>query len=557
MNGTPVLEVDALRVDYLPAPGRLGAEPVHAVQDVGFTLHPAERLAIIGESGSGKSTLVQTLLGVLPPNARVHARRVVVDGVVTQEGAEGIDENAWNRLRRGRIAYIPQDPNIALNPVMRIGRQIAEGIRYAEPQVERVDREKRAIELLEQVGIEDAQRVHDAHPHQLSGGQRQRVLIAIALIGSPRVIVADEPTSGLDVEVQKRVLDLLDEIVDTSQVAIVLVTHDLAVAAHRSDRVLVLGGGRILEQGSTSRVVLDPRAAYTRRLLDAVPRPGRLRRREARDEAPPHVRVEGLTRTYRLRDRGRGRLEVHAARDVGFTIGRGRTYGLVGRSGSGKSTIARVLAGIDRSGSGQVLIGERSLVGGTRAERRAAARAVQYVFQNPYGSLDPRQDVRRILAEPLEGLGIPARSEESQRRVREALDAVALPAGHLERRPAELSGGQRQRVAIARGIVARPELLVLDEPVSALDVSVQAQVIELLVQLQRELGTTYLFISHDLAVISQIADTVGVLHHGVLVEEGAPGALLENPREESTRRLVDAVPPPLPVPSPLPAAAGG
>ena len=315
MNGTPVLEVDALRVDYLPAPGRLGAEPVHAVQDVGFTLHPAERLAIIGESGSGKSTLVQTLLGVLPPNARAHARRVVVDGVVTQEGTEGIDENAWNRLRRGRIAYIPQDPNIALNPVMRIGRQIAEGIRYAEPQVERVDREKRAIELLEQVGIEDAQRVHDAHPHQLSGGQRQRVLIAIALIGSPRVIVADEPTSGLDVEVQKRVLDLLDEIVDTSQVAIVLVTHDLAVAAHRSDRVLVLGGGRILEQGSTSRVVLDPRAAYTRRLLDAVPRPGRLRRREARDEAPPHVRVEGLTRTYRLRDRGRGRLEVHAARE--------------------------------------------------------------------------------------------------------------------------------------------------------------------------------------------------------------------------------------------------
>ena len=557
MTGTPVLEVDALRVDYLPAPGRLGAEPVHAVQDVGFTLHPAERLAIIGESGSGKSTLVQTLLGVLPPNARVHARRVVVDGVVTQEGAEGIDENAWNRLRRGRIAYIPQDPNIALNPVMRIGRQIAEGIRYAEPQVERVDREKRAIELLEQVGIEDAQRVHDAHPHQLSGGQRQRVLIAIALIGSPRVIVADEPTSGLDVEVQKRVLDLLDEIVDTSQVAIVLVTHDLAVAAHRSDRILVLGGGRILEQGPTSRVVLDPRAAYTRRLLDAVPRPGRLRRREARDEAPPHVRVEGLTRTYRLRDRGRGRIEVHAARDVGFTIGRGRTYGLVGRSGSGKSTIARVLAGIDRSGSGQVLIGERSLVGGTRAERRAAARAVQYVFQNPYGSLDPRQDVRRILAEPLEGLGIPARSEESQRRVREALDAVALPAGHLERRPTELSGGQRQRVAIARGIVARPELLVLDEPVSALDVSVQAQVIELLVQLQRELGTTYLLISHDLAVISQIADTVGVLHHGVLVEEGAPGALLENPREESTRRLVDAVPPPLPVPSPLPAAAGG
>ena len=556
MTDTPVLEVGSLHVDYLPAPGRRGAEPVHAVRDVSFTLHPAERLAIIGESGSGKSTLVQTLLGVLPPNARAHARRIVVDGVVTQEGADGMDETSWTRLRRGRIAYIPQDPNIALNPVMRIGRQIAEGIRYAEPQVEKLDREKRAIELLEKVGIEDAQRVHDAHPHQLSGGQRQRVLIAIALIGSPRVIVADEPTSGLDVEVQKRVLDLLDEIVDTTRVAVVLVTHDLAVAAHRSDRILVLGGGLVLEQGPTSRVVLAPHAAYTRRLLDAVPRPGRPRGREELDEAPPHVRVEGLTRTYRLRDRARGRIEVHAARDIGFTIGRGRTYGLVGRSGSGKSTIARMLAGIDRPGSGDVQIGERSLVGGTRAERRAAARTVQYVFQNPYGSLDPRQEVRRILAEPLEGIGIPARSEEAQRRVREALDAVALPAGHLERRPPELSGGQRQRVAIARGIVARPELLVLDEPVSALDVTVQAQVIELLVQLQRELGTTYLFISHDLAVISQIADTVGVLHRGVLVEEGDPAELLENPREECTRRLVEAVPPPLPVPSPLPAAVG-
>ncbi len=556
MTDPPVLEVDSLHVDYLPAPGRRGAEPVHAVRDVSFTLHPAERLAIIGESGSGKSTLVQTLLGVLPPNARAHARRIAVDGVITQEGADGIDETSWTRLRRGRIAYIPQDPNIALNPVMRIGRQIAEGIRYAEPQVEKLDRRERAIELLEQVGIEDAQRVHDAHPHQLSGGQRQRVLIAIALIGSPRVIVADEPTSGLDVEVQKRVLDLLDEIVDTTQVAIVLVTHDLAVAAHRSDRILVLGDGRILEQGPASRVVLAPHAAYTRRLLDAVPRPGRPRRREGPDEAPPHVRVEGLTRTYRLRDRARGRIEVHAARDVGFTIGRGRTYGLVGRSGSGKSTIARMLAGIDRPDSGEVLIGERSLIGGTRAERRAAARTVQYVFQNPYGSLDPRQEVRRILAEPLEGIGIPARSEEAQRQVREALDAVALPAGHLERRPTELSGGQRQRVAIARGIVARPELLVLDEPVSALDVSVQAQVIELLVQLQRELGTTYLFISHDLAVISQIADTVGVLHRGVLVEEGVPAELLANPREEFTRRLVEAVPPPLPIPSPLPVAVG-
>jgi peptide/nickel transport system ATP-binding protein len=551
MADAPVLEVDSLSVDYLPAPGRGGAEPVRAVQDIGFTLRPGERLAIIGESGSGKSTLVKTLLGVLPANARAHARRVVADGVTTQEGPDGIDEKAWNRLRRGRIAYVPQDPDIALNPVVRIGRQIAEGIRFAEPQIEKADREQRAIALLEQVGLEDARRVHDSHPHQLSGGQRQRVLIAIALIGSPRVIVADEPTSGLDVEVQKRVLDLLDEIVDTTRVATVLVTHDLAVAAHRSDRILVLSGGRLVEQGPTARVVVDPRSEHTRRLVDAVPRPGRSRRPDAPGPLEPHVRVEGLTRTYRLRDRRRGHIDVHAARDVGFTIARGRTYGLVGRSGSGKSTIARLLAGIDRPDGGEVRIGERSLTSGSRALRREASRLVQYVFQNPYGSLDPRQDVRRILAEPLEGLGIPARSQESRARTREALDAVALPAGHLERRPPELSGGQRQRVAIARGIIARPELLVLDEPVSALDVSVQAQVIELLAGIQREYGTIYLFISHDLAVISQIADTVGVLHRGALIEEGDATDLLENPREEHTRRLVEAVPPPLPLAVPL------
>ncbi|MGP9538333.1 dipeptide ABC transporter ATP-binding protein [Brachybacterium sp. AOP43-C2-M15] len=546
-TAAPLLTVDGLHVDYRRPAWRGGEADVPAVQGVSFTVGRGERLAIIGESGSGKSTITQALLGVLPQAARVRARRIDIDGVRVQEGVTGLDERAWTPLRRGRIAYVPQDPNIALNPVARIGRQLAEALRLAEPHLERLDRERRALELLERVGLEDARRIHDAHPHQLSGGQRQRVLIAIALVGDPRLIIADEPTSGLDVEVQKRVLDLLDEIVVRTGVSVVLVTHDLAVAAGRSDRILVLSEGRILEQGPTGPLLAAPRAEYTRRLLAAVPRP---RRDPLPEPAPgatdgvggPHVRAEGLEKTYRVRDRRRGRLVVPATRGVSFEIGRGLTYGLVGQSGSGKSTLARLLAGIDRPDGGDVLIGDRSLTRGPRAERRAVGRTVQYVFQNPYGSLDPRHSIRRILAEPLEGAGLPVRGAPAEARIREALDAVGLPAATASRRPPELSGGQRQRIAIARGLITRPELLVLDEPVSALDVSVQAQVLALLAELQREYRTSYLFISHDLAVISQIAHRVGVLHRGELVEEGTPAQLLTRPAAEYTRRLVAAVP---------------
>jgi peptide/nickel transport system ATP-binding protein len=275
MNDSHLLDVAALTVDYGAASDRGAGGTVHAVRKVSFSVSPGERVALIGESGSGKSTIVQALLGVLPSNARIEAAHVDVDGVRTQDGAGGIGEKAWNQLRRGRVAYVPQDPNIALNPVVRIGKQVAEAIRFAEPQVEKLDREARAVELLERVGLEDAERVHGSFPHQLSGGQRQRVLIAIALAGSPRLIVADEPTSGLDVEVQKRVLDLLDQIVEETDVAIVLVTHDLAVAARRTDRILVLRDGQVVERGATADVIAGPRAEYTRQLIDAVPRPRR------------------------------------------------------------------------------------------------------------------------------------------------------------------------------------------------------------------------------------------------------------------------------------------
>lgn len=540
----PLLQVRDLHVSYR----RHGAE-VPAVRGVGLALGRGERLAVIGESGSGKSTLTQALLGILPPSASVHAEAVTLDGVTVQDGERGLPEKEWLPLRRGRIAYVPQDPNIALNPVARIGRQLAEAIRLCEPEVERAARPRRAVQLLEEVGIEDAARVHDAYPHQLSGGQRQRVLLAVALAGDPVLLVADEPTSGLDVEVQKRVLDLLDEIVERTGVGVVLVTHDLAVAAGRSDHLVVLADGRIVEQGPTAQVVAAPRHATTRLLLDAVPRL-RVHERDAAPEpagaggaggAGATVRLEGLTRTYQVRDR-RGRRAVHAVQGVDLEIPAGTTYGLVGQSGSGKSTIGRLLAGIDRPDAGDVLIGGRALTRGPREERRAAARAVQYVFQNPYGSLDSRHTIRRILAEPLEGAGLPHRGAEAEARLREAVEAVALPAATLDRRPGELSGGQRQRIAIARGIITRPALLVLDEPVSALDVSVQAQVIEVIGRVQQEVGMTCLFISHDLAVISEISHRVGVLRHGELVEEGTPVQLLTAPAHEYTRRLVEAAP---------------
>ncbi|MFD0996084.1 peptide/nickel transport system ATP-binding protein [Pseudoclavibacter chungangensis] len=547
-SGTdPILSVQGLSVTYLK-----GGTQIHAVDDVSFELGRGERLAIIGESGSGKSTITQALLGVLPNNAVLRADGGELDGV----GIFGdLTERQWNELRRGRIAYVPQDPNVALDPVVRIGAQIEEAIRWNEPHVETLARAARAAELLDAVGIDDVDRVARAYPHQVSGGQRQRVLIAIALVGDPEVIVADEPTSGLDVAVQKRVLDLLDEIVERSRVAIVLITHDLAVAAGRSDRILVLEGGRIVEQGPSDEIVTAPEAAYTRRLLDSVPvlrteklapTPGLPAATVARDDGSPLVVVDDLHKTYVTRDGRRGKTVTHATRGVSLTIDRGTTYGLVGESGSGKSTIARIVAGIDRPDAGAVTISGGSLTAGRRSERRTVARRVQYVFQNPYGSLDPRQTIREIIAEPIEGRGEPVRGATADARIREVVDAVGLPADTVGRRPTELSGGQRQRVAIARGIVTRPELLVLDEPVSALDVSVQAQILQLLIDLQHEFGTSYLFISHDLAVVSELSDRIGVLHAGELVDEGSAADVLGNPTSEYTRTLLDSIPDPLP-----------
>ncbi|MFC9876118.1 dipeptide ABC transporter ATP-binding protein [Nocardia salmonicida] len=535
-----LLDVEDLRVSYVRPSGL-----IRAVDGVSFQVHRGQRLAVIGESGSGKSTIASTLLGLLPDNA-------VIDSGTARFGQRDLlalrTDKAWNQLRGRSIAFIPQDPNIALDPVKRIGSQIEETLRLHRGERDGAVLRSRSLDLFDQVGLAAAERVYNAYPHQLSGGQRQRVLIAIALAGEPELIIADEPTSGLDVTVQKIILDLLDEIVTTRGLSVLLITHDLAVASRRADSITVLRHGRVVDRGDTAAVIARPSSEHTRQLFAAIPS------RTARKLEPSHestttstasgavlVAVEGLGKDYVTRGARSGRTVDRAVGNVSFSIPERSTYGLVGESGSGKSTIARIVAGIDRPDRGAIIFRGRDVAAATRRQRRDLHRAVQYIFQNPYSSLDPRFSVAEIVREPLDGFEIGAEHERLGRAT-ESLAAVGLDKSFLRRKPGELSGGQRQRVAIARAVALRPALIVLDEPVSALDVSVQAQVLQLLVDLQSEFGLTYLFISHDLGVIRLVSDRVGVLHHGDLVEEGPVEEVFANPSRDYTRRLIDAIP---------------
>ena len=537
----PLVRIDDLSVRYAAY-----GDEVLALDGVSFDIHAGERVAVIGESGSGKSTLTQALLGILAPNGHAEAASAVLDGV---DILGGLTDKQWNELRRNRVAYVPQDPNIALNPVRTIGNQLVEAIRLSRGKVERLLLREGALELLTRVGLTDPDRVFASYPHQVSGGQRQRVLIAIALAGEPHIVSADEPTSGLDVTVQKVVLDALDALVADTGVALLLVTHDLGVAHERSDRLYVLQEGRVVEHGPTREVTAAPVHPYTRRLLDSVPSL-HAGKRSATVGIPAHPAstddVEGLVvgeirKTYVTRDARRGRLVTEAVQGVSLAIPPGTTYGLVGESGSGKSTIARIVAGIDQADSGTVHFAGEDITRLRGRRRRDLHTRIQYVFQNPYTSLDPRLTVFDVVAEPLRGFKV-ASGAVLEQRVREAVDAVGLAQAHLARRPPELSGGQRQRVAIARATVLRPELIVLDEPVSALDVSVQSQILQLLIDLQHEFGAAYLFISHDLAVIRELSDAVGVLREGVLVEEGDVETVFRHPRHDYTIRLLDSIP---------------
>ena len=530
-----LLTIDDLAVSY-----RARGERRTAVHGVSLELQRGEVLALVGESGSGKTTIGQSAIGLLAEGGRIER-----GGIRLQLGGGPVDltklpARALQEIRGARIALVPQDPGTSLNPVQTIGASVAAPLRIHRWGTKEAIR-RRVIELLERVGLDDPERRARQYPHELSGGMRQRALIAAAIALEPDLIIADEPTSALDVTVQRRILDLLDELRGELGSSVLLITHDLAVAAERADRIAVLQAGRLEEQGETRGVLQDPQSDYTAALLADAPALSDASPRVPHLTADPLVTLEGLVHEY-----GTGADAFRAVDEVGLTIQRGTTHALVGESGSGKTTIGRALAGFHAPTAGSIRIGELDV----RAERgsRRLRHVVQLVSQNPYASLDPRRTVGQTIGEPLQNLPVAHGGVRDRRvlagRVAQALEQVALPAETAGRLPRELSGGQRQRVAIARALIIEPEVVVLDEAVSALDVTVQSQILDLLERLQRELGLTYLFITHDLAVVRRIADSVTVLRRGIAVETGTARQVLSGPQHEYTRALLDAVPSP-------------
>ncbi len=519
-----LLSVTDLQIAY-------GAEP--AVSGVSFTVGRGEVVAVVGESGSGKSTTAHAILGLLAGSGHVTGGTVEFEG----EQIDSYSDRAWQRIRGARIGLVPQDPTTSLNPVTRIGDQVAEVLRIhglADRRKARLD----AVEVLERAGIDRPEIRARQYPHELSGGMRQRVLIGIALVANPALVIADEPTSALDVTVQRRILDHLDERIAESGAAVLLITHDLGVAADRADRILVMQGGRIVESGRTADILDNPRDEYTKKLLSSAPSlsSGPVVR-PVRQDTSPLLTLTGITKHFNV---GRGS-SITAVNEVSLTVPRGQTVSLVGESGSGKSTTARIAVRLEQADAGTITFDGQDITKVKGSDLRELRRRIQLVYQNPYASLDPKLSVQDIVAEPLRAFKVGGRSQQ-QSRAAELLDQVALPEQFLSRKPAELSGGQRQRVVIARALALKPDLLVLDEPVSALDVSVQAQILALLDELQRELGLTYLFISHDLAVVRQISDVVGVMQAGRLLEIGTTTEIFDNPRNEYTRTLLEAIP---------------
>ncbi|MFK4788316.1 ABC transporter ATP-binding protein [Microbacterium sp. ZW T5_56] len=524
------LEVRDLVVGYETRRGR-----VIAVDGIDITIQPGETVALVGETGSGKTTAALASIGLLPQGAKL------LRGSVTL-GRTDITRLRGKRLERllgKEVGLIPQDPTASLDPLKPIGWQIGEVLRiHGERSRERIEEEVHV--LLERVGLTDAKRIAQSYPHELSGGQRQRALIAGAVALRPALIVADESTSALDVTVQRRVLDLIDEIRREDRSGVLLVTHDLGVAAERADRIIVLRHGVVEDDGPID-VILGGRAGeYTRTLVANAPA---LNTPPFRDpllhtDAEPEIVVNGLVKRFGAQ---RGKDAVAAVNDVSFTVARGTTHAIVGQSGSGKSTIARILMGFESATSGSAVVSGRDATTLPRGGRKEFWRHAQYVYQSPYASLDPTMSVLDIVAEPLIRFGIADR-RAARVQAAELLHRVALDERYHDRRPRELSGGQRQRVAIARALAPDPRVVILDEPVSALDVTVQAQILDLLEELQRERGLTYVFISHDLAVVRRLSDTVTVLRQGEAVEQGPVRSVFEDPQHEYTRALLDAIP---------------
>ncbi|MGX1738995.1 dipeptide ABC transporter ATP-binding protein [Corynebacterium flavescens] len=548
----PLLSVSDLKLRYRAATGL-----VEAVRGVDFTINRGERLALVGESGSGKSTIASTIVGLQAQNLEISSGSIHFGG----DGIEllGAKPRVLNSYRGRHIGFVPQDPSVSLNPVQRIGTQVAEVLRL-HGLAGRREALEQAIEALEAAGIDRPELRARQYPHELSGGMRQRVLIAIGVVAEPSLLIADEPTSALDVTVQRRILDNLDSLTRRRNLSTLFITHDLGVAAERADRILVLSHGEIVEEGTPSQIIESAKHPYTQQLLSDAPSLHAARRVDipsARQNTPdtgespttPALELRGITKHFELprsAANGRGQV-VKALNNVNLSIERGQTFGLVGESGSGKTTLGRIALRLEDPTAGTVLIGGRNVTKERGRALRSLRRTIQVVQQNPYASLNPRMTIAENIVEPLAAFGNGSRASR-HRRALELLDQVALPAHLAQQKPAGLSGGQRQRVAIARALAPDPEVLILDEPVSALDVTVQAQILDLLVDIQRERDLAYLFISHDLAVVRDIAHTVGVIRFGDLVEVAEATELFSHPQDEYTVELLAAIPR-LPAPS--------
>ncbi|WP_449490311.1 dipeptide ABC transporter ATP-binding protein [Actinomyces sp. Marseille-QA0893] len=592
-DANPLLKITDLEVTFTTSTG-----VVPAVRGANLTIYPGQTVAIVGESGSGKSTTAAAVIGLLPGTGKVTGGSIEFDGKELTK----MSSKEWIELRGSGIGLVPQDPMSNLNPVLRVGTQVKEAL-LANNIVPRSEAGERVTELLEQAGLPDGERRAKQYPHEFSGGMRQRVLIAIGLASRPKLLIADEPTSALDVTVQRRILDHLETLTKEMGTAVLFITHDLGLAAERAEQLVVMHRGRIVESGPALEILQHPQHPYTKRLVSAAPSLASARIESAHARGITHteeeltgsaknasseemIRVEHLTKEFHIRGAKGEAAKLLAVDDVSFTLRRGKTLAVVGESGSGKSTAANMILHLLEPTSGKIFFDGEDTSEYSEAQLFALRRRLQAVFQNPYGSLDPMYSIYRIIEEPLKihGYGTLAYAKQEiaraqatgrdpeewmtklveasdgkreltaaekrklnpkklrEARVAELLDLVALPRSAMRRYPNELSGGQRQRVAVARALALNPEVIVLDEAVSALDVLVQNQILHLLNDLQAQLGLSYLFITHDLAVVRQIADDVVVMEKGRLVEANTTDALFDNPVQDYTRELIEAVP---------------
>jgi peptide/nickel transport system ATP-binding protein len=551
----PLLEIRGLKVEF---PNQNGA--VTAVDGVDLTLMPGQTLAIVGESGSGKSTTAHAIINLLPGSGKVSGGSIIFDG----QDLTAMSESDLEKVRGRQIGFVPQDPMSNLNPVWSVGFQVEETIRANGVASGKKEIRAKAIEVLKQAGLSDAEKRLKQFPHQFSGGMRQRVLIGIGLSADPKLLIADEPTSALDVTVQRTILDHLGELTQDKNTAVILITHDLGLAAERAEQLVVMYRGKIVEAGPSREILENPLHPYTQRLvaaapslasrrLSAVQKAGKganefdlaavaAQRAAAAKPSDIAIEVTNLSKDYSIRGgNGLKKTSFAAVKDVSFKIARGTTTALVGESGSGKSTVAKMLLGLERPTSGDIVIDGQRVAELSSKGLFDLRRRMQPVFQDPYGSLDPLRNIFNTIAEPLVTHKVGTRAERHA-RVMELLDQVSLPQSIATRYPNELSGGQRQRIAIARALALKPDIVILDEAVSALDVLVQAQILSLLHELQQELGLTYLFITHDLAVVRVIADNVCVMSKGEIVEAASTQEVFDNPREQYTKNLLEAIP---------------